>query len=328
MKTGTILKSADSSISAEDLALINRYTRRELDSSELYVFSVVLCDNDIDRDYERFTVESLFKLENLFVGKTGIFDHESSAHHQTARIFECKVEAVDGQKTQTGDDYFRLVARAYIPKSEKNRDIILSLDSGITKEVSVGCAVKRTLCSVCGADIHSPACHHTKGVEYNSQLCYGELDGVYDAYEFSFVAIPAQKNAGVIKAFSQDKRENYNMKDILSALKEGKELSLKSHQCIGLSEYIKKLETQAEDGRAYKEQLRKNVIKAMSISQPEIDTQTLKGIVEKLSVCELQSLSDAYKKKSAKTETLTVQLGCDKKSDKANKADTNNQFTI
>ena len=328
MKTGKIIKSADSNISAEDLALINKYTRRELNSDELYVFSVVLCDNDIDRDFERFTVESLFSLEKLFVGKTGIFDHNASAKHQTARIFECKVESVDGQKTRTGDDYFRLVARAYIPKSEKNSDIILSLDSGITKEVSVGCAVKQTLCSICGCDIHSPACHHTKGSEYNGELCYGELSGVYDAYEFSFVAIPAQKNAGVIKAFSHNKKENCNMKDLLSALREGKELSLKSHQCMGLSEYIKELESLASDGRAYKAQLQKNVTKAMSIAQSALDMQTIKGIVEKLSISELESLSDAYYKKSAQSAQLTVQLGCDKKNDTDNKADKNNQFTI
>lgn len=328
MKTGKILKSEQNAVSEQDLALINRYTRRELSADELYVFSVVLCDNDIDRDFERFTVESLFSLEKLFVGKTGIFDHNASAKHQTARIFECKVEAVDGKKTQTGDDYFRLVARAYIPRCEKNSDIILSLDSGITKEVSVGCAVKRTICSVCSNDIHSPQCHHTKGSEYNGVLCYGELDGVYDAYEFSFVAIPAQKNAGVLKAFSHNERKNCNMKDLLSALKEGKELSLKSHQCVGLSEYIRELESLASDGRAYKAKLQKNVTKAMSVAQPTLGVQTIKGIVEKLSVTELESLSDAYYKKSAQGEKLTVQLGSNKKSGRENKADQNNQFTI
>lgn len=40
-------------ISDSDMALINSYTRRVLEKDEVYVFSVILCDNDIDRDGER-----------------------------------------------------------------------------------------------------------------------------------------------------------------------------------------------------------------------------------------------------------------------------------
>ena len=113
---GTVTKDAviggsTSSPTDEELGLINAYTRRELSADEVYVFSVVLCDNDVDRDGERFTVESLFELEKLFVGKTGIFDHNPSAKNQTARIFACAVESGGGKKTVTGDDYFCLKAR-------------------------------------------------------------------------------------------------------------------------------------------------------------------------------------------------------------------------
>ena len=34
-----------------------------------------LCDNEIDRDWERFSPETLKGLAPLFVGKSGIFDH-------------------------------------------------------------------------------------------------------------------------------------------------------------------------------------------------------------------------------------------------------------
>ena len=62
LKTGQVLKTFDS-ISEEEMALVNSYSRKELKSEDVYLFSVVLCDNDIDRDNERFTVESLFELE-------------------------------------------------------------------------------------------------------------------------------------------------------------------------------------------------------------------------------------------------------------------------
>ena len=70
---------------------------------------------------------------------------------------------------QLGDDYFRLKARAYLPKSQKNSDIILALDSGIIKEVSVGCAVEKVVCSVCGEEIGM--CAHKKGEIYGSKIC-------------------------------------------------------------------------------------------------------------------------------------------------------------
>ena len=34
----------------DELELINRFTRRNLAKNEVYAFSVVLCDNDVDRD--------------------------------------------------------------------------------------------------------------------------------------------------------------------------------------------------------------------------------------------------------------------------------------
>ena len=200
MKDNKLIKSGVSgvvdgenqTVGDDELELINRFTRRNLAKNEVYAFSVVLCDNDVDRDGERFTTVSLYELAELFVGKTGIIDHNPSAKNQAARIFSCKVEKIDGQKTALGDDYYRLKARAYLPVCESNRDIILAIDSGIIKEVSVGCAVDRVVCNVCGEDI--AMCTHKKGEVYGSKLCCGELVNPYDAYEWGFVASKADEN--------------------------------------------------------------------------------------------------------------------------------------
>lgn len=325
MKKGTILKSADSIVSDEELKLINTYTRRELSSDEIYTFSVVLCDNDIDRDFERFTVESLFELEKLFVGKTGIFDHNPKAKNQTARIYSCKVESVESKKTATGDDYFRLVAKAYIPRTQKNEDIILSLDSGIIKEVSVGCAVKNNICSICSENINSPSCIHAKGEYYAGKMCYSELSDVVDAYEFSFVAIPAQKNAGVIKSYLKTNKEK-SMNDILKALKRNEKTELTEHECKSLCDYIEELERQASDGKLYKSELKRSVLKEFSFANPDIEVDTIKSIVDKLSVEELKSLKDGFSK-CEKNKPL-IQLKGEEKVNTSNSKDKNNQFTI
>ena len=52
-----------------DIEKINRFTRREFTEDELYIFPVKLCDNEIDRDGERFSDKALEDLKTLFVGK-------------------------------------------------------------------------------------------------------------------------------------------------------------------------------------------------------------------------------------------------------------------
>lgn len=294
MKTGQVINSKK--IESGELDLINKFTRREMTEDEIYVFTVVLCDNDIDRDFERFTVESLSTLEKMFVGRTGILDHNPKAENQTARIFSCKVETVEGKKNAVGDDYFRLVARAYMPKSDKNKDLILAIDSGILKEVSVGCQVEETRCSICGKEINSFECSHSKGEAYNNRICYGELIKPTDAYEWSFVAIPAQKEAGVIKAF---KRKENEMTDILKSIENSEVVTLTEKDSRKLKGYIDSLKKQAADGVIYRNSLVSEVLKYSAIVQPEISRQTMEAVAKNLTIEELKEFKIAYSKKAA-----------------------------
>ena len=140
--SGMVIKGI-SSVSEEDLEQINRYTRRRMEAGEVYTFSVALCDNEVDRDLERFSIPALEKLKELFLGKTGIFDHAPKSENQAARIFATSLEIDTERKTMAGEPYTRLVAKAYLPRSEKQEPLILEIDSGIKKEVSIGCSVSR-----------------------------------------------------------------------------------------------------------------------------------------------------------------------------------------
>ena len=180
----------------EDMALINQYTQKPLTEEEVYTFALRLCDNEVDRDYERFTAACLQEMAPLFVGKPGLLDHSWSTKGQTARIY--KTEVVQEKTTTTsGEPLFWLKAMAYIPRSEDTKAMIDSIESGIRKEISVGLAVGRRTCSICGSD--DVVCGHYPGSTYNGELCYRELQEPKDAYEWSFVAVPAQKDAGVIR---------------------------------------------------------------------------------------------------------------------------------
>lgn len=291
MKYGTVIKNADIRDAAEELRLINTYSRRELTAEEVYVFSVALCDNDVDRDYERFTVESLFALEKLFVGKTGIFDHEPTAKNQKARIISCRVEALEGQKTAIGDDLFRLTARAYMLRTEGNAELIEAIESGIVKEVSVGCSVGRTVCSVCRKDIHSPECSHIPGRTYQGELCCGELCDPTDAYEFSFVAIPAQRAAGVIKSEGKEKAM-LNIGKLLSS----ESATLGQEEITALKEYINSLKSEAQCVADYRTELLHRLEDGLREKGFEPDYDTAKSIGEKLSIGEIRALIDAVQK--------------------------------
>ena len=89
-KTALALQQAEG-VSPEELELINTWSKRPLTAQEVYVFSVRLCDNEVDRDFERFPAQTLEALAPLFLGKSGIFDHNWSARGQAARIFSTQV---------------------------------------------------------------------------------------------------------------------------------------------------------------------------------------------------------------------------------------------
>jgi hypothetical protein len=205
MKFGNIAKSAEVTVVTEDmLKKINLYTRKELSADDVYVFPVVMCDNELDRDYDKFTVTALNEFAELFKGKTVICDHIRRNANQCARIFDTEVIHTPSVKTFDGEDLYQLTGMAYMLKNESNAETIANIDAGIYKEVSVGCMVKKTLCSVCGKDYYGGECQHWRGGTYEGKTCFTKLDGASDAYELSFVAVPAQPGAGITKWYDGD----------------------------------------------------------------------------------------------------------------------------
>jgi len=198
------LKKADA---VADINLINQHSIRELKPEDVYCFSVALCDNDVDRDTERFTDAALDALAPMFLGKTGIFDHRWSAEKQVARLYRVEVEDT-GKKNSLKEPLRVLKGSAYILNNEANKPIIDAIDGGIMKEVSVGCSMSKCTCSICGEPLKLDyrtwhyQCEngHIKGEKYDGKQCVGNLEAPKEVYEWSFVAVPAQRNAGVTKS--------------------------------------------------------------------------------------------------------------------------------
>lgn len=191
-------------VTEADLRAINKYTLEPLKAEDVFTFKLALCDNEVDRDFERFSKKALEGLGKLFAGKTGIKDHRWSADNQVARIFRTEVVVHNDTITKAGEPYAQLLAYCYMIKTASNADLIAEIKGGIKKEVSVGCAMNKCTCSICGNDYAMGACTHRKGHSYEKDgvgkvTCTCILDDPVDAYEFSFVAVPAQRNAGASK---------------------------------------------------------------------------------------------------------------------------------
>ena len=244
---------------AEELALINALARRELEAGEVYTFTLRLCDNDIDRDFERFGDGTLDQLAPMFVGVSGVFDHQWSARGQTARIYRTQVVGGDGTLTADGRPCRFLKGWAYMMRTEENASLIAEIDGGIKREVSVGCAVERVVCSICGQELD--CCPHEKGEEYDGQVCHGVLTGAADAYEWSFVAVPAQRKAGVIKSAGR------------------------------------RLEDEARLGRKYLKSLRHEMVRLAGIAEPEAGHALLEKVAGRLDEEELLGLIKLYRGK-------------------------------
>ena len=282
---------AAAALTGEDLSLINGLSRKKLTAEEVYTFSVRLCDNEVDRDHERFAPATLEELSGLFVGKSGLFDHQWSARGQAARIYKTEVIREPEKLTKAGDSYCWLKGSAYMVRTEGNADLIAEIEGGIKKEVSVGCAVERALCSICGSDFHREPCQHRKGQLYDGQLCYASLEGASDAYEFSFVAVPAQPAAGVVKGAFR-----------CATLKE---LAQQNPGCAG---ELRELEEQAALGRSWERELRKELVRLAVLSGSDLSRETLESMAEKLDHRELMDMKRSYEKKAAARYPIHPQL--------------------
>lgn len=263
-------------VTAEDLALINGLAKAELTAEQVYVFALRLCDNEVDRDFERFDGEALERLGELLAGKSGVFDHQWSARGQTARLYKTEVVREPAVRTRAGDEYRWLKGWAYLLRTEKNEDLIAEIEGGIKKEVSVGCSAGRSVCSICGTE--NGDCAHVPGQEYDGRLCFRELRDITDAYEWSFVAVPAQRAAGVLKRFGQEREGD------------------------------RALRREAELGRKYLKELRREVARLAMLADDGLDGGVFARAAERLEEPELLELRRTYEARAAKRFPAPVQL--------------------
>lgn len=193
-------------VTEAELKAINKFALKPLTVDQVFTFKAVLCDNEVDRTHERFTLKALQDLKKLFLGKTVIKDHSRRADNQVARIYSTELVQSEKSIQSGGELYTQLVAHCYMVRTAGNADLIAEIEGGIKKEGSVGCSVTGAICSICGTDNMKTYCPHWPGRSYEkeggAQVCTFTLSGARDAYEYSLVPVPAQRAAGVSKSYT------------------------------------------------------------------------------------------------------------------------------
>jgi len=313
----------NSPLSAEqELELINNHTTVPLSEGQVFRFTVTLCDNEVDRDFEKFTDEALEALGEMFIGKTGICDHSMRSKDQCSRIFHTFIESTE-KKTSTGEAYKALKARAYILRTEENNSLISEIEGGIKKEVSISCSVNKSTCSICGGNMKTHSCKHIKGRSYSGKLCYAVLSEPTDAYEWSFVAVPAQRNAGVTKSFT--KKEDAALKNPTDIIKSITADSLLSDGEISLlKNYVAELEKLAEEARIYKSHLTKDIERLALIVMPKVNLKAFISSCGNMNADELRELKGGLEAQVSEKIPAVPQI----KSSDRSKTNNNSNFKI
>lgn len=142
-----------------------------------YTFDVKMFDNELDETFERFSATALERLAELSRGTVGVLGGEP-----VARVLEARVVIEQHRLTKAGDPYRWVKARINVPLNEKTSALIYEIEHGHRHEISVGCSVQKVVCSICGKQ----DCSHAPGNYYDGALCYMELCGVNEIYEWRF----------------------------------------------------------------------------------------------------------------------------------------------
>lgn len=194
----------------DDLKKINKYTLRPFKAEEVFVFKIVMADNEQDdRNYMPFDLKALQDLNKLYPGKPFIKDHMRRADNQIARVFDTELVQNANKQTARGELHTELVGKAYMIRTDSNKDLIAEIEGGIKKEVSTSCTPEKMICSICGTDNMKKYCRHWPGGKYvvedgtpggSEKRCLMLLSGAKEAWELSFVPVGAQPRAGTHKS--------------------------------------------------------------------------------------------------------------------------------
>lgn len=174
--------AAGEEVAADRADAVNRYALRELDPSEYAVFTLDLCNNQVDRHFSRFPEEELARINELVPGRPLMERHDLRGSLPRGRFFRSSLHR-DG-------DVVSVRPEVYVLRTAENADFILNIEGGVYRETSIGFSFRMPACSACGKDLRT--CEHVPGRAYGGETCHFIMRDVIDVAEGSVVSAGSQ----------------------------------------------------------------------------------------------------------------------------------------
>jgi hypothetical protein len=180
-----------------DLARINQFALEPVTEEQLFVGTMALCNDQVDRSHERFPDTYLQRFAATLPGKSVMPGHDYR-QLPLGRFYDAEVTKRDGRTD--------LVASYYLLADDP---LVGKIKAGIAKDVSIGFEPDQRLCDLCGKnydawmtdDDDEEPCRHIAGREYEGKTCtltYGGDVKNVEAVEGSFVWMGCQPGAEAI----------------------------------------------------------------------------------------------------------------------------------
>jgi hypothetical protein len=174
----------ETEITAADLALINTLAPKPLRADQVYIRSMYLCSSQLCiSDGCRFSRQALEEITQKVIGQSVLTGHNRSSL-PLARFFKAIV--VPRGENEEGESIFFVQAWFYwLRDTSGAKDLLLNIDGGVYREVSLAWKFNQWRCSIC--DAQNGMCSHRVGERYNEKLCYRWIDHIVDVLEGSLV---------------------------------------------------------------------------------------------------------------------------------------------
>ena len=230
MRTRETPRFQDAGATEEDLVLINQIAPIPLQADQVYIRSMFLCSTQpCPSDGCRFTRNALEEIARLVIGQSVLTGHDRSSL-PLARFFKAIV--LPRGTDEDGEPIFFVRAWFYwLRETTGAKDLLLNIDGGIYREVSLAWKYNSWTCSICQAE--NGQCGHRVGELIEGKKCSRLIHHVTEVLEGSLVYKSADRNT-----LLTGHRAEYALQDaeplILICENDDPLLQfLKTNQCIG-----------------------------------------------------------------------------------------------
>ena len=161
---------------------VNRFALRPLEREEFEVFTLDLCNDQVDRHHSRFPGEELEKINGMVPGRPLMERHDLKGSLPRGTFFRSRLNRDDAVTSVRPD--------VYVLRTDENKDFILNIEGGMYRETSIGFAFQTPECSVCSSDLRT--CDHVPGRSYGDERCHYVMRDVLEVIEGSVVPSGSQ----------------------------------------------------------------------------------------------------------------------------------------